>query len=142
MISEFSVVSGYLLRQRDRQGCFDNPAPDLFPGAGQLFNIVDIQRSQRLVNTAFQPVLFQKQPKGVGSRREPFRHTDAGRIQLADHLTQRRVFATHYGYSIHTECRKCDNVFRGHDVLTVSMDVLYIRLLDIFLISKRGADES
>ena len=137
MISEFFVVSGYLFRQRGGQGCFDNPAPDLFPGAGQLLNVVDVQRRQRPVNTAFQPVLFQKQPKGVGSRREPFRHTDAGRIQLTDHLTQRRVFATHFRHGIHAECRECDDIFRSHDVLTAPMDVLYIRLMDIFLISEK-----
>ncbi len=137
MISEFSVVLGYLLRQRGGQGGFDNPTPDLLSGAGQLLNIVDIQRSQRVVDTAFQSVLFQKQPKGIGSRRETIRHRDTGRIQLADHFTQRGVFASHSGHGIHTECRECDNVFRGHDGLTAPMDMLYIRLLDIFLISEK-----
>ena len=137
MISEFSVVSGYLLRQRAGQGCFDNPTPNLFPGSGQLFNIVDIQRSQRLVNPTFQPVLFQKQPIGVGRRRETFRHRDAGRIQLTDHLAQRGVLTAHCGHGIHTERRECDDVFRSHDGLTAPMDVLYIRLLDIFLISEK-----
>ena len=73
----------------------DHPAADLLPRLRQSPHVIDVQGIQPRADALAQPALVEEQPERLGCRREPVRHAQPGRRQLAEHLAQGRVLAAH-----------------------------------------------
>ncbi len=87
-----------LLRERG----LDHPLTNLGAGLEQCIDIINVQAGQTGVDLFRETIVGEEGAIGFGRCGETSRHTHAGRGQLADHFTQRRIFAAdlfHVGHA-------------------------------------------
>jgi hypothetical protein len=85
------------------QGRIDDPAPDFLAHDSQLPDIVGIELIQSLVDALANTGLVEKLVESVGGSCEASGHLDPEIAQIADHFSQRRVFASDPGDIVHAE---------------------------------------
>ena len=82
------VSRGDVRLQRERQRRFQDPLANFLAGHGKRRDILDIERRQRLLDSAGQAAGSQKLPVRLGGCGKPARDPHAGTSQLADHFTE------------------------------------------------------
>src|SRR5690606_3056082 len=100
----------YLGAQPLGEGGRHDPFADLAAGRGQLADVIDIQRGQRLVDPVGQALMPEEVAVGLRGGREAAGNLDAGAGEVGDHFAKRSVLATDAFDVIHAKRFEPDNV--------------------------------